>query len=180
MASKEEWSAEQTEKLCALWESGESASSVARQLNVTRNAVIGKVHRLRNAGHEFKRKKMDKAATVAASHAARAVARIRAPKKSREGSPNLAHRLVKLVEPKVKTFTPPAPVVIDASCAKPWTERAFGECAYPIGGEGADTVSCCAITKAGSSYCAGHHRLMFHPPKQVGAKYEKRISKLAA
>lgn len=40
------WSDEDVEQLKALWGQGLSASQISRQLGVTRNAVIGKVHRL--------------------------------------------------------------------------------------------------------------------------------------
>ncbi len=41
------WSDERVEQLKKLWEAGLSASQIAAELgNVTRNAVIGKVHRL--------------------------------------------------------------------------------------------------------------------------------------
>src|ERR1041385_9335867 len=45
------WSDERVEQLKKLWESGLSASQIAAELgNVTRNAVIGKVHRLGLSG----------------------------------------------------------------------------------------------------------------------------------
>lgn len=40
------WRDEDVEQLKALWRLGWSASQISRQLGVTRNAVIGKVHRL--------------------------------------------------------------------------------------------------------------------------------------
>lgn len=42
------WTDERIEKLKALWDSGQSASQIAKELGegVTRNAVIGKAHRL--------------------------------------------------------------------------------------------------------------------------------------
>ena len=41
-----EWTDERIETLKTLWTQGNSASEVSRHLGVTRNAVIGKVHRL--------------------------------------------------------------------------------------------------------------------------------------
>jgi len=41
------WSDERVEKLKKMWSEGQSASQIAKELGgVTRNAVIGKVHRL--------------------------------------------------------------------------------------------------------------------------------------
>lgn len=45
------WTAERVERLTALWAEGLSASQIATQLGgVSRNAVIGKVHRLKLSG----------------------------------------------------------------------------------------------------------------------------------
>jgi len=45
------WSDDRVEQLKKLWENGLSASQIAAELgNVTRNAVIGKVHRLGLSG----------------------------------------------------------------------------------------------------------------------------------
>src|SRR5205085_7702263 len=45
------WSDDRVEQLKKLWEAGLSASQIAAELgNVTRNAVIGKVHRLGLSG----------------------------------------------------------------------------------------------------------------------------------
>lgn len=46
--------------------------------------------------------------------------------------------------------------------AKPWLQRGFGECAYPVGGLGADTLSCC-LPVAVKAYCASHAAAMFTP-----------------
>jgi GcrA cell cycle regulator len=45
------WTDDRVEQLKKLWEGGLSASQIAAELgNVTRNAVIGKVHRLGLSG----------------------------------------------------------------------------------------------------------------------------------
>ena len=47
------WTGERVETLKKLWTDGQSASAIAAKLGeVTRNAVIGKVHRLGLAGHK--------------------------------------------------------------------------------------------------------------------------------
>ncbi|MDH5749907.1 MAG: GcrA family cell cycle regulator [Rhodospirillales bacterium] len=41
-----EWTPERTSTLIVLWEEGLSTSEMGRRLGVTKNAVVGKVHRL--------------------------------------------------------------------------------------------------------------------------------------
>ncbi len=50
------WTQEKTNQLKILWDAGESASSIAKKIGggVTRNAVIGKIHRLGVAGRQTK------------------------------------------------------------------------------------------------------------------------------
>jgi GcrA cell cycle regulator len=45
--STSNWNDDRVERLKKWWDDGQSASQIARQLGVTRNSVIGKVHRLK-------------------------------------------------------------------------------------------------------------------------------------
>lgn len=43
---------------------------------------------------------------------------------------------------------------------RPWLTREFGECAWPVSGQGADTFSCCApVDDPKRPYCARHSRI---------------------
>ena len=42
-----EWTPERTNALIALWDEGHSTAEIGRRLGVTKNSVVGKVHRLR-------------------------------------------------------------------------------------------------------------------------------------
>ena len=46
---------------------------------------------------------------------------------------------------------------------RPWLTREDGECAFPSGGSGADTLSCCRPCVPGKQYCAEHRRRMKGP-----------------
>jgi len=144
--SHEGWTDERVALLTKLWGEGLSGSQIAKKLGgLTRSAVIGKVHRLKLPGRERPA----------------APARVKRPPMSRARQSD-AGRAVATT--KLRPLQPPAPpVVVTAEHAKPWTERRFGECAYPIAGEGADTVSCCAPTE--KTYCKAHSAAMFAPSK---------------
>lgn len=45
---------EKTAKMVELWNAGLSGNEIAKQLGITKNVVVGKVHRARIAGHDVK------------------------------------------------------------------------------------------------------------------------------
>lgn len=139
------WTDERVEVLKTKWAEGHSASQVARMLGgVTRNAVIGKVNRLGLSGR------------AEPSGPKRLPRTPKAPKPKRSSDTGRAVR-VTVLRPEV--VVPPPPAVVDAAKAKPWTERVFGECAFPISGQGAGTLSCCHEAND-RGYCVAHWRLM--------------------
>lgn len=150
------------EDLRQLWIEGKSCTEIGAEITrkyrfkCTRNAVIGKVHRL-HLNHEFPRFSMGgpRSKTYTGQR----------PSKPRPPRPPKPPKMVRA--PKVQKAPPPPPVVVDASHARPWTERArFGECAYPIGERGS-IMSCCAPIGEGQTYCAGHRAVMFQPAKAL-------------
>lgn len=176
--SGEHWTDERIELLKALWARGLSASQVAKQLRDTsRSAVIGKLHRLgvSNRGHAFKPAPVRIGKTGAAGLAkARAVSGT-APEPASQARPRggiLSSTRLKPMPP------PPASQPIDATKAKPWTERRFGECAYPVGGEMADTLSCCL--PAEGNYCPRHRAIMFVVPHTTPRSLMKMATRYAA
>jgi len=88
------WTDERIEKLTKMWEGGATASQIAEELGgVSRNAVIGKAHRLGLKARPSPVKPNEREESVAAPRAARAV------------------------EPPAAEATPPAPVTSQAPVA---------------------------------------------------------------
>lgn len=148
--------AEYADTALRLWKEGQSAAQVARELYrlsgiaVTRSAVIGKVSRM---GYSRP------APTNAATSKLRGISvRVR---QTRPRAMPAAKTIIAGAQARQKfeRHAKPAPPVVDATHAKLWTERKFGECAYPISGEGAETFSCCLPTH-GATYCPGHWERM--------------------
>ena len=84
------WTDERVETLKRMWNEGQSASQIAKELGgVTRNAVIGKVHRLglsnRVGGKDRKRKRPPRAVAPVAAGDCRPHGR------SQPRGPNLRH-----------------------------------------------------------------------------------------
>jgi GcrA cell cycle regulator len=149
------WTADRIARLTELWlVDGWSAGQIARDMGATsRSAVIGKVHRLGlkrdGASVPTVFKPYPKRKAVTARRKQTPAPSFLAPGFTFSGP----------VEP-----TPPvAASDIQSPNAKVWTERGSHQCAFPVGGQGADAVSCCNRTAGKSSYCVGHDKLMRVP-----------------
>lgn len=134
------WTPERIEIATRLWIEGWSAAQIARKLGgVTRNAVIGIVHR-RGLSH--------RALPSAPSRVAEGKAiPNREPRAARPAPPPMPPRS------KVKAATP-----LPDSSPKPWTERKIGQCAAPVGERDGTTLSCCKPCEKRQrwAYCPEH------------------------
>lgn len=151
-ANREGWTDERIEALKQRHASGWSASLIAKSLGggLSRNAVIGKIHRLGIQLDKPSRPTKFKPYPECRVGSQR---RSRAPDGFTYGA----------TQPKQRYQERPQPVSepISSPNAKVWTERAAGECAYPISGGGADTVSCC--NRCVGSYCCAHQLIVYQP-----------------
>jgi GcrA cell cycle regulator len=133
------WTDERVRALTRLWRDGKSASEVARTLGgVTRNAVIGKVHRLGLGGR------------VTPSPPRRAASRPRVAK---------PRRLRPRAEARLRQTPEPLPQVGSATVA---TVRR-GQCRWPIGEPGADDFRLCGAPACRGAYCAPHGQVAYRP-----------------
>jgi GcrA cell cycle regulator len=164
------WTDERVELLEKLWGEGLSCTQIARKMGgVTRNAIIGKVHRL---GLPRRRLKKVRGAGVARPTSTQA------PTHGFSTLRVSAQGKVFRVPPARPL--PPAPAIFDVTAAKPWTERAFGECAFPVSGEGADTLSCCRKVLEDARYCEEHFGLIYRPQTPAQRKEAKRAGEVLA
>ena len=143
------WTDDRVEVLKRLWLDGLSASQIAKQLGgVTRNAVIGKVHRLGLSGR------------ATPSQPARTV--IRAPRPARPATASTPRR----AEPSVPSLrTEPVRVYVteEPGTATVLTLAAH-QCKWPIGDPSSDGFTFCGRGASGT-YCAEHSRVAYQPPQ---------------
>ena len=136
------WTDERVEQLKALWADGLSASQIARILgNVTRNAVIGKVHRLGLAG--------------------------RAGPARAERPRNVAHRPAVRAHIKEPEIVEEDPIVLEDGHFATVLTINDRMCHWPIG-DPADTAFhfCGRKPKTGSPYCEAQARKAYQPQIQ--------------
>jgi GcrA cell cycle regulator len=142
------WTPERVETLKSLWRDGLSASQVAKALGgVTRNAVIGKIHRLGLSGR-------------AAGGVIRRPAAPRPPRQLRPRSPTPS-RLAAANPVMLPVEAPEGPGL--ASCLEQLGAHA---CRWPIGDPKAETFSLCGRAAESGPYCVRHDR-MAHQPKAL-------------
>jgi GcrA cell cycle regulator len=155
------WTEERVETLKKLWADGLSASQIAKQLGgVTRNAVIGKVHRLGLSGRAAPSRPVRR--PVARPAAARA------PRPAAAATP--APRIRADAEPAPAPAPPqtmPAPVdakrMANGEYATVLTLRE-GMCKWPIGDPSdAEFRFCGRSTRPGGAYCEAHAQMAYQP-----------------
>ena len=145
------WTDERVELLRKLWLDGHSASQIAKQLGeVTRNAVIGKVHRLGLSGR-----------ATPSQPTRPAFKAPRPPRPAVAAAPD--QRRPDEVRPAPVPPTPPVVYVEERGTATVLTLGAH-MCKWPIGDPASDEFTFCG-RRAGSEgpYCVEHARVAYQP-----------------
>jgi GcrA cell cycle regulator len=160
------WTDERVELLKKLWGEGLSASQIAAELGgVTRNAVIGKVHRLGLSGRE----------RPAASPAAKARKPRPAPqpKMVRTGGPMmfrgntaLAPRPMQVERPMMRPMLAPVVELMPLVCERvTLMELREHMCRWPLGDPSSDEFRFCGVrsTSGHGPYCPHHAMVAYQP-----------------
>lgn len=162
------WTEDRVEVLKKLWAEGHSASQIAKELGgVTRNAVIGKVHRLGLSGRATPSRPVKRPPRLA-----RPKPRVQpdgsvvAPKVS----PSIAAPLKAAEKTAMLATLPPKPLA-DGEAATILTLR-DSMCKWPIGDPADPKFAFCGRKSSTGPYCAEHAKIAFQPAK----KREKKKS----
>lgn len=155
------WTDERVELLKKLWLDGLSASQIAKQLGgVTRNAVIGKVHRLGLSGR------------ATPSKPARPVFKAPRPARPVASVPSAPRRIA---EPAA-TAAAPAPRRFEIEAPGSATVLTLGAhmCKWPIGDPASDNFTFCGRRSSDGPYCDDHAAVAYQPaqPKKRGGANE--------
>jgi GcrA cell cycle regulator len=151
------WTDERVEMLKKLWADGLSASQIAAELGgITRNAVIGKVHRLGLAGRAKSPSSTSSRPRKARAHPPM----MRVPRPSMRGNTALAHAFEYEVDPEPELVDN----VIPMGQRRNLLELTEDTCRWPIGDPGsADFFFCGGQTVTSLPYCAYHSRVAYQP-----------------
>jgi GcrA cell cycle regulator len=151
------WTDDRVEQLKKLWEAGLSASQIAAELgNITRNAVIGKVHRLGLSG----RAKSPSSAAPRQRKARPAQQMMRISRPMSRGNTALAHAFEVEAEPDLVAHDNVVPMSQRLSIL----ELTEATCHWPVGDPGSpEFFFCGGKSLAGLPYCAHHSRVAYQP-----------------
>lgn len=157
------WTEDRVEVLKKLWAEGHSASQIAKELGgVTRNAVIGKVHRLGLSGRATPSRPVKRPPRLARPK----------PRLQPDGS---------VITPKVRVSTMDAPLRTAEKAAMvaalPPQRLADGEaatiltlrdsmCKWPIGDPADPKFAFCGRKSESGPYCSEHGKVAFQPAKK--------------
>ena len=143
------WTTERIEQLRNCVVSGLTCSQIAAEIGVTRNAVIGKIHRL----------------GLASGRPAGAPARS-CPPRARHPRLSSHRRMLRLIGAEAPGIAADLPEpLIDSAQKCSLLEIAHDKCHWPLGDpQCADFAFCGNAAVAGFSYCAGHARMAYRLP----------------
>lgn len=142
------WTEERVNTLRKLWAEGLSASQIAKQLGgVTRNAVIGKVHRLGLAGR------------ATPSRPAKRPVRTQRPRVISPSAPRLkpASNTPALVVPQLE------PLTLETGKTANVLTLNESMCKFPIGDPNEADFAFCGRAASCGPYCQDHARLAYQP-----------------
>ena len=167
------WTDERVERLKKLWADGLSASQIAAQLGgVSRNAVIGKVHRLnlpgraKSGGQSSVRTKRTTTAPRAPNYAGRTASQTTRTVSRSNGGAALKQDLDVVAAEEVDT-RPMEDVVVPISRRLSLIELSERTCKWPVGDPLQEGFHFCGNDSGDSSpYCGYHAKMAFQPSSE--------------
>ena len=164
------WTDERVETLKKLWAEGLSASQIAAQLGgVSRNAVIGKVHRLKLSSRG--RATSPRTRPKKAAPATQGTTTTRRPRNTRPTTVSVGATALQAQfdeEPVARTYLRPTEnVVVPISRKLELVQLTETTCKWPNGDPLSEDFSFCG-NEAGESgpYCTYHSRLAYQPASE--------------
>jgi GcrA cell cycle regulator len=151
------WTTERITQLHKCVTAGLTCSQIAAEIGVTRNAVIGKIHRL--------------GLTTSGRPGRRPLGLVARMRPQAPQMPRRQTRLTRIFRaiaeagPTVVPFPAAIEVPVDSTRRCSLIDLASGRCRWPLSDPGkADFGFCGSDAIAGFSYCAGHARLAYRLP----------------
>lgn len=159
------WTTEQVAQLKDRIAAGLSCAEIARELGVSRNAVIGKANRMG----------LSRLKSMTAGQPARSDnSSMTGPRIARPRIVN-PHQIVQALRNKARLPIDEVPVSSAHVCSL--LELQQGHCRWPISHPGAEDFGFCGNQQVnGLPYCAGHARMAYRPGTRVNLHHRERVA----
>ena len=152
-----DWTTESIDRLRALWAEGHSTAEIGRRMGVSKNAVVGKAHRLQLPARPSPIRRDPAAPRPVATGRRPTLPPLRAalPSTPRREEPRIAIAAA----PPVPVAAPaPKPVAVVRAFPRVSTKT----CCWPLGEPGTEGFHfCCAGAIPGKPYCTEHAALAY-------------------
>lgn len=154
-----DWSAEAIEQLRALWAEGHSTAEIGRRMGISKNAVVGKAHRLHLPARPSPIQREQAAAASAAPRpvvpAASAAPAVPAPvPRPVAQAPAPVESVPRPAAPAMRAAPPPV--------VRPFQRSSARSCCWPIGEPGTPEFRFCTSEAfAGKPYCLEHASIAY-------------------
>ena len=154
------WTEETVEELKKMWDKGMTTGQIAKALNVTKNSIIGKVHRLCLTARPspIKKSSTPKTETEDKKTASKTKKACKTSEKKEKTSEKKVEKTIKekVVEPKEVKVVEPAPKVVEETNI-PLVKLDNHTCRWPLGDPKDDDFCFCGKRiKTGQTYCEEH------------------------
>lgn len=172
------WTEDRVDVLKKLWAEGHSASQIAKQLGgVTRNAVIGKVHRLGLSGRATPSRPVKRPPRLARPKPQ--FTSVEKVTTNQRPAAILSDKAVAAAEKAAMAALPPMPLT-DGEAATILTLR-DSMCKWPIGDPADPAFAFCGRKAECGPYCKDHAKIAFQPARKRDRKkseydYVRRIA----
>src|SRR3712207_2734250 len=124
-----DWTAEAIDQLRALWAEGHSTAEIGRRMGVSKNAVVGKAHRLNLPARPSPIRRE-----------AEGSLRVGPPPRRTPPAPRMAAPMRRLEAPEVAAVVPASP---PATVVRPFPRIVARSCCWPIGEPGTSAFRFC-------------------------------------
>lgn len=169
MPNSMQWSSEKTTRLRQLWSAGVTSAEIARRLDVSKNAIVGKAHRLNLAGRPspIKRRGADAPGLPVRPHAPRLtdvleLASAASPQLLIATGARSTPQARSATRPRLDTLPTRLPTVRHTAAA-----TGNKSCCWPIGEPGTRSFRFCDNPALVSKpYCRQHAAIAYQPKQQ--------------
>jgi GcrA cell cycle regulator len=152
-----DWTTEAIERLRALWSEGHSTAEIGRRMGVTKNAVVGKAHRLQLPARPSPIRREAGAPRPVSAGRRPTLPPLRVVA-------SLPPVLPRREEPRavVVPVVPAAPAAKPSAVVRPFPRAGVRACCWPIGEPGTPGFRFCAAESVpGKPYCAEHAAIAY-------------------